>query len=93
MANAERKKPLSVKLDDNLQQRLKRLSESRDRSVHWLMRQAIESYVDQEEQANALRQETLQRWQEVEDGKTIDNAAIVDWLESWGEDKAKDRPR
>lgn len=92
MANSERKQPVSINLDGDLQQRLNVLSASRGRSVHWLIRQAIENYVEQEEQADALRRETLERWEEVETGQTTDNAAVVNWLKSWGSVDAKDQP-
>ena len=93
MRESENKSPLSVKLDGGLRQRLLALSESRERSVHWLMKRAIETYVEQEEQSDNLRQETLARWEEVEAGKTVDNQRVVDWLESWGDESQKPRPQ
>jgi len=42
-------KPVGVKLDDELQVRLKALSERCDRSPHWLMKKAISEYVDRME--------------------------------------------
>lgn len=92
MRQSEHKTPVSVKLDAELRQRLTALSESRDRSVHWLMQKAIEVYVEQEEKADVLRQETLARWEQVEAGKTISNETVVEWLEGWGTDKEKVRP-
>lgn len=93
MQESENKSPLSVKLDGALRQRLIALSESRERSVHWLMKHAIEAYVNQEERSDTLRQETLARWEEVEAGKTVDNDRVVEWLETWGGDSQKVRPR
>ena len=93
MPKSENKSPLSVKLTDTLRQRLLALSETRERSVHWLMKQAIEAYVDNEERSDTLRQETLARWEEVEAGKTVDNDRVVAWLETWGGDSQKARPR
>lgn len=57
------------------------------------MRQAIENYVEQEEQADALHRETLERWEEIEAGQTIDNGSVVDWLKSWGGADTKDSPQ
>jgi predicted transcriptional regulator len=93
MQESENKSPLSVKLDSTLRQRLLALSESRDRSVHWLMKHAIEAYVEQEERSDTLRQETLARWDDVEAGKTVDNDRVVEWLETWGGNSRKARPR
>ena len=92
MQESENKSPLSVKLDDALRQRLVALSESRERSVHWLMKHAIEAYVEHEERSDTLRQETLARWKEVEVGKTVDNERVVEWLDTWGGDSQKARP-
>ena len=72
MQESESKSSLSVKLTDALRQRLVTLSESRERSVHWLMKHAIEAYVEREERSDTLRQETLERWEEVEAGLTVD---------------------
>ena len=41
----------------------------------------------------SIRQETLARWEEVEVGKTVDNDRVVEWLETWGGDSQKARPR
>ena len=40
---------VGVKLDDETRTRLKRLGEIKDRSVHWLMKEAIGRYVEAEE--------------------------------------------
>jgi len=42
-------KPVSIKLDADTQERIKRLATSRERSAHWLMREAISQYVEREE--------------------------------------------
>jgi predicted transcriptional regulator len=52
----------SIKIDDELKGRLQNLAESRRRSAHWLMREAIEQYVSREEQREALKQAALQAW-------------------------------
>ena len=56
-------RPVSVKLEDELRDRIKGLSDARKRSTHWLMREAIQQYVEREEKREALRQATLQAWQ------------------------------
>lgn len=39
------------------------------------------------------RQETLESWEAYEQtGETIDHDAMVEWLESWGDDKEKSCP-
>lgn len=49
--------PASVKLPQALRERVKSLADARNQSAHAIMLQAIESYVNREEQREALRQE------------------------------------
>ncbi len=52
----------SLKLDTEIKERVQRLAAARQRSAHWLMREAIQQYVDREEKREALRQAALDAW-------------------------------
>jgi predicted transcriptional regulator len=52
----------SVKLDINTKERVQRLAASRRRSPHWVMREAIEQYVEREEKREQFRQDALAAW-------------------------------
>ena len=52
----------SLKLDLELKKRVQHLAESRRRSSHWLMIDAIETYVDREEKREEYRQAGLAAW-------------------------------
>ena len=52
----------SLKLDAKIKQRVRRLASVRRRSPHWLMRQAIEEYVEREEKRERFRQDALAAW-------------------------------
>ena len=54
----------SLKLDAETESRLLRLAETRRRSAHWLMREAIEQYVEREERREQLRRDALAAWTE-----------------------------
>lgn len=72
----------SVKLDAAVKERVRRLAAARQRSAHWLMKQAIEQYVDREEKREKLRQDVLAAWahyQETELHLTGEEADA--WLE------------
>ena len=84
--------PKVVKLDPAIRDRLERLSEVKHRSPHWLMKEAITRYLEQEEYSEQLNQETLARWQEAEQGKIISHQAVNQWLDTWGTDEESDRP-
>lgn len=54
----------SLKLDAEIKTRLQHLAQSRRRSSHWLMREAIEQYVEREERRERVRQDALAAWAE-----------------------------
>ena len=54
----------SVKLDPETKARVQCLAEARQRSVHWLMREAVEQYVEREEAREQMRQDALEAWTE-----------------------------
>ena len=57
-------RPVAIKIDEDTKMRLKRLADARQRTSHWLMREAITQYVDREEKREAFRQDTLKAWEE-----------------------------
>jgi predicted transcriptional regulator len=52
----------SLKLETELKDRVQRLAQSRRRSAHWIMREAVEQYVTREEQREKMRQDALAAW-------------------------------
>jgi predicted transcriptional regulator len=56
-------RPVAIKIDDDIKARLKRLAEARQRTSHWLMREAITQYVDREEKRESFRQDALRAWE------------------------------
>ena len=52
----------SIKLDEQIKGRVQRLATTRRRSAHWVMREAIEQYVEREEKREELRQSALAAW-------------------------------
>jgi predicted transcriptional regulator len=54
----------SLKLDSAMKERIHRLASARRRSPHWVMREAVEQYVEREEKRERLRQDALAAWAE-----------------------------
>jgi predicted transcriptional regulator len=52
----------SLKLDIALKERVQRLASARRRTPHWLMREAVEQFVEREEKREQLRQDALAAW-------------------------------
>ncbi|PSW24742.1 CopG family transcriptional regulator [Photobacterium phosphoreum] len=74
----------SVKLDDELKSRVQNLANIHRRSAHWIMREAINEYVEREEKRAALNQETqkaLHDYQETNLHLTAQEveASLGDW--------------
>lgn len=84
--------PKAVKLDTDVISRLEHLGKLKKRTSHWLMKEAISRYLEQEEYAEQLKQETLARWKEVQQGKVVSNKTVMTWLDTWGTDEETGRP-
>lgn len=75
----------TIKIDDDLKVRLGRLAESRNRSKHWLMCQAIEQYVTHEEQRESFKQEAFAAWRDYQEtGHHVTRQELDTWLRTWG---------
>ncbi len=92
MATNQQVIPKVVKLETNITERLARLGDIKNRSLHWLMKEAIVRYLEQEEYSAELERETLSRWQEAESGKVVSHSAMMKWLDTWGTDQETGRP-
>lgn len=52
----------SLKLDIEMKERIQRLASARRRTPHWVMREAVEQYVEREEKRERFRQDALAAW-------------------------------
>jgi predicted transcriptional regulator len=83
----------SIKLDDDMKGRVRHLAEARERTSHWIMREAIAQYVEREEKREALRQDSFKAWDEYKETGQHASAEEVDqWLASWGTDNERPAP-
>jgi predicted transcriptional regulator len=77
-----------VKLDDETRKRLAELGAIRDRSPHWLMRQAIDQFLDREERYEREKREDMAEWQDyLLTRKGIDGEKMEVWLEQLAQGK------
>ena len=78
-------RPTGVKISPELKDRLHKISEAKHRSTHWIMKEAIQQYVEREESAEKFKQENIAGWEEYHrDGLHITHNEMTDWLRSWG---------
>jgi predicted transcriptional regulator len=82
-----------LKLDAKVKARLHRLAQARRRSSHWLMREAIEQYVEREERREQLRRDAVAAWAEYQaTGQHVTGAEADAWLARLEAGKAADLP-
>lgn len=83
----------SIKIDEALKSRIHKLAYARQRSSHWIMREAIQEYVDREEARESLKQEALLSWQQYQEtGRHITGQEAQDWLRTWGTEDEEEPP-
>ena len=52
------------------------------------MKEAIHQFLDREEQAEHIRQDTLKRWERYETtGVTVSHDVVDAWLDTWGTER------
>ncbi|MGC1872587.1 MAG: ribbon-helix-helix protein, CopG family [Acidobacteriaceae bacterium] len=82
----------SVKLDTKTKERVQRLAALRRRSPHWVLREAVEQYVEREEQSKKFRQDGLAAWTNYQATALYVTAGEADkWLAKL--EAGKDAPR
>jgi len=86
-------RPVGVKLNDELQARLKALGERCERSPHWLMKKAISEFVDRKEAEEQEKKILVERWNRYQEtGEGVSHQTVVKWLETWGTNKESSCP-
>ena len=79
-----------IKLDDDTQARLKSLAEKRKRTPHWLMRSAIEDYLNREERYEAEKAEDMARWEHyLITGTALEHEKVEVWLKELAQGKPR----
>ena len=74
---------LGVRLSEDTQHRLEALGKSRDRTPHYLMKTAVERFLDVEEALEAERQLVKSRWEKYElTGETVGHEDVKAWAAS-----------
>ena len=73
---------MGVKLDRETRDRLQKLGKARNRSAHWLMREAIRRYLEVEERYEQEKAEDQARYQAyLETGHHISHEDMLAWLD------------
>ena len=79
---------IGIKLDEHTKERLKQLGEARSRSPHWLMRFAIQQFLDREENYEREKREDMERWERFQlTGQAVSHDTAAAWLTKLAEDE------
>lgn len=84
----------SIKIDDELKNRIQHLAGLRQRSAHWIMREAITQYVDREEAREGFKQKALASWAAYQEtGRHLTGQEARTWLNTWGTEAEAELPK
>lgn len=84
----------SIKIDDELKDRIQHLADLRQRSAHWIMREAIVQYVSREEARESFKQEALAAWSAYQEtGRHLTGKEVRTWLNAWGTEAETELPQ
>jgi predicted transcriptional regulator len=78
----------SIKIDDELKNRVRQLADIKNRSAHWIMCEAIREYIEREEKKESFKQEALASWKAYQEtGRHLTAQEVQNWLQTWGTEK------
>ena len=85
--------PVAIKIDSDINERVKRLADARRRTPHWVMRETIRQYVEREEKREAFRQDAINASNEYQaTGLYVTMAEADAWLAKLEAGKDADPP-
>jgi predicted transcriptional regulator len=85
---------VAIKIDQKTKERYKNLALIKDRSTHWMMREAIKQYVDREEKLESFLRDAVHSWNEYQEtGLHATGNEVIKWLNTWGTDDEQDAPK
>jgi predicted transcriptional regulator len=83
----------SIRLSDEVSERLAELAAQMQRSKSWLINEAVKDYLARAEEDPKRWRETLEALASVKGGDLIDGDQVETWLASWGTVKELEPPR
>ena len=83
----------SIRLAKDVDQPLDSLAKKLDRSKNYLINQAIKEFLAKQSLEESRWQDTLEALESIKDGKSLDEADVNAWLNSWGSDSRTSPPK
>ena len=83
----------TLRIDQDIKDRLKTLADDRHRSAHALMLEAITEYVDPEEKRSQYLRDGQIAWQHYQEtGLHLTAEEVEAWIDTWGTENEQDAP-
>lgn len=82
----------SIRLNAEIEEPLEELASKLDRSKNYLINQAVKEFINRQAMEEVRWQDTVAALESVQAGKTIAEADVQNWLNSWGTEKSKQPP-
>lgn len=83
----------SVRMPDQLMDKLETIAEKLDRTKGWIIKDAVNQYIERIDRKEKMLTETRQALSEIESGNVVDGDEVMAWIESWGSDNEKSAPQ
>lgn len=85
---------IGVKIDEATRERLRDLAEAKNRTPHWVVKEAIAEYLTREEVREQERREDQERWERfVLTGEAVPHERVREWLGALAEGREEKCPR
>ena len=83
----------SIRLADDVDKPLDLLAKKLDRSKNYLINQAIKEFLVKQSLEDSRWQDTLKALESIKAGKSLDEADVNSWLNTWGTDNRASQPK
>jgi len=83
----------SVRMPDDLLQRLDATATRLRRSKGWIINDAVREYLEREDLRLRRDEQTREALAELDAGQVVDGDEVLAWIDSWGSDKEVEPPR
>ncbi|MEY6431231.1 CopG family ribbon-helix-helix protein [Thioalkalicoccus limnaeus] len=83
----------SVRMPDELLQRLDTTATRLRRSKGWIINDAVREYLEREELRQRRDEETREALSELDAGQVVDGDEVLAWIDSWGSKNEREPSR
>ena len=85
---------IGIKVDETVRERLRALALAKNRTPHWVLREALAEYLTREEAREKERLEDEARWNRYAlTGQAVSHERVREWLEALAEGQDAECPR